>query len=74
MVIDEEEFALIRDVKSKKKEYQKVFNDRKICQNELNYLKGLVSQTQVRLLSAFLLIHQCNLSTHLYVQYVVMIF
>jgi hypothetical protein len=54
-VIDEEEFALIRDTKAKKKEYQKVFEDRKLSQNELAYLKGLVQQTQVRLCNEFLL-------------------
>ncbi len=53
-VIDEEEFALIRDTKAKKKEYQKVFEDRKLSQNELAYLKGLVQQTQVRLCNEFL--------------------
>ena len=54
-MIDEEEFALIRDTKAKKKEYQKVFEDRKLSQNELAYLKGLVQQTQVRLCNEFLL-------------------
>jgi hypothetical protein len=53
-VIDEEEYALIRDVKAKKKEYQAVFHDRKMSQSEQTYLKGLVSQTQVRLCNEFL--------------------
>ena len=60
VVIDEEEFALLRQLKDKKKLYQQTFHDRKMVENELSYLKGLVSQTKVRLCNDFLAWYQAT--------------
>jgi len=57
-VLDEEEFALVRELKAKKKLYQQAFHDRKMVENEVSYLKGLVAQTKVRLCNEFLVWYQ----------------
>mmetsp|Transcript_16565 Transcript_16565/g.23255 ORF Transcript_16565/g.23255 Transcript_16565/m.23255 type:complete len:736 (-) Transcript_16565:54-2261(-) len=53
-VIDEEEYAFIRQVKEMKKMYATQFNERKIVSSEVSYLKGLVETSKMNLCNKFL--------------------
>ena len=44
---------MIRDLKAKKKIYQDAFHSRKLIENEVTYMKSLVSQTQNRIANEF---------------------
>lgn len=52
-VIDEEEYALIKACKEKKRDYQDCFQRRQNILNETNYLKNLVEKIRVALANAF---------------------
>eukprot|EP01006_Ploeotia_vitrea_P033383 TRINITY_DN65487_c10_g5_i2.p1 TRINITY_DN65487_c10_g5~~TRINITY_DN65487_c10_g5_i2.p1 ORF type:complete len:851 (+),score=535.62 TRINITY_DN65487_c10_g5_i2:178-2730(+) len=53
-VIDEEEYALIRECKQQKKAYQEAFQAFKACKSETQYIKGLVEQSKVTMANRFL--------------------
>jgi kinesin family protein 6/9 len=53
-VIDEEEFALIRTLKQKKKQYQEQFAVRKDIASEVAFLKGATEQAKMTLCNTFL--------------------
>lgn len=53
-VIDEEEYDLIRQTKSKKKTYSELFAARRAVSDEVVYLKGIVEQSQMALAQSFL--------------------
>ena len=53
-VIDEEEYALIKQLKDLKRQYQATFQERKGIQSEVAYLKNLTEKSKVVLCNSFL--------------------
>jgi len=53
-VIDEEEYALIRQLKNAKRQYQVHFQERRVLSDEVGYLKGLIEQSKMNLCNKFL--------------------
>jgi len=53
-VLDEAEYALLRELKQLKKDYQTKFEARKQTHTEVTYLEGLVTQSKLNLARSFL--------------------
>jgi len=53
-IIDEEEYAYLRDLNARKKSYQNDFYERKMLQSEVTFLKGAVEQSKLKMCHEFL--------------------
>jgi len=53
-VLDEAEYALLRELKQLKKDYQTKFEARKQTHTEVTYVEGLVTQSKLNLARSFL--------------------
>lgn len=53
-MVDEEEYALIRDLNTEKAKYQNDFHQRQMLQSEVAFLKGVVQQAKLKMCVEFL--------------------
>jgi len=53
LVVDEEEFALVRTLKERKQAYRTAFEELKVCKSEVEYLNKLAEQARAKLILDF---------------------